>query len=184
MAAFTEAMVSTVLLLLWHHLVLLLPPEQQHSVCIRASHLRRLQLHPTAPGLPLPAARFLLCAGACPKSYGTNVARLAGLPASVVARAGTMSASREAIYAAGTAQQQQQKAGGCDAPDAAASAMDVDSGAGAGAGAGCDAELQQLVVSIRSCLKQLQDGSAAGGEGGPVQEQLVQLQQRAALLCK
>eukprot|EP00983_Pelagomonas_calceolata_P024037 756079-Pelagomonas_calceolata.AAC.5 len=33
------------------------------------------------------------CSGACPKSYGTNVARLAGLPASVVSRAAHMSAT-------------------------------------------------------------------------------------------
>jgi DNA mismatch repair ATPase MutS len=37
----------------------------------------------------------LLLPGACPKSYGTNVARLAGLPASVVARAAAISAQRE-----------------------------------------------------------------------------------------
>jgi DNA mismatch repair ATPase MutS len=41
------------------------------------------------------AAADLLLPGACPKSYGTNVARLAGLPASVVARAGAISAQRE-----------------------------------------------------------------------------------------
>lgn len=126
------------------------------------------------------------CAGACPKSYGTNVARLAGLPASVVSRAGVMSASREAIYAAGAEQQQQHKqqtpepttaaaaAGGGDT----AEAMDVDSGEGQ-KGVVVGAELQQLVNSIRSCVKQLQ-----GGEGQAMQEKLLQLQQRAALLCK
>jgi len=34
---------------------------------------------------------YTLAAGACPKSYGTNVARLAGLPASVVRRAAEIS---------------------------------------------------------------------------------------------
>jgi hypothetical protein len=88
-----------------------------------------------------------------------------------------MSASREAIYAAGAAQQQSP-----DADTPAAAAMDVDSAAGAACGSGDD--LQQLVVSIRGCLKQLQDGRASGGERQPIQEKLVQLQQRAALLCK
>lgn len=122
---------------------------------------------------------FAAVAGACPKSYGTNVARLAGLPASVVTRAGIVSASREAIFTAGAADKQRQSP---DADTPAAAAMDVDSGAGAACGSGDD--LQQLVVSIRGCLKQLQDGSASNGERQPIQEKLVQLQQRAALLCK
>jgi hypothetical protein len=130
------------------------------------------------------------CAGACPKSYGTNVARLAGLPASVVARAGIMSASREAIYAAGHQQQhnqqqrKQQQAPGAAAAaavDDTAEAMDVDGGEGRAGGV----ELQQLVGSIRSCLKQLQGGVHAAGEGQQaVQEKLLQLQQQAAMLCK
>lgn len=36
-----------------------------------------------------------LTAGACPKSYGMNVARLAGLPTSVVARAATIAHQAE-----------------------------------------------------------------------------------------
>lgn len=125
------------------------------------------------------------CAGACPKSYGTNVARLAGLPASVVARAGVMSASREAIYAAGTAEQQhrQHTLQGTAAAGAGADAMDVDSGEGAAGDTAGGVELQQLMSSIKGCLKQLQ-GGAAGGQGQVVQDKLVQLQQQAALLCK
>lgn len=38
---------------------------------------------------------YKLAAGACPKSYGTNVARLAGLPESVVHRAAIISEQRE-----------------------------------------------------------------------------------------
>lgn len=38
---------------------------------------------------------MLFAVGACPKSYGTNVARLAGLPGSVVSRAASISAKRE-----------------------------------------------------------------------------------------
>lgn len=86
-----------------------------------------------------------------------------------------MSASREAIYAAGAAQQQQQQP-----VDAAPAAMDVDRGAGGNR----EPELQQLVFNIRSCLKQLQDCNAAGSEEEPIKEKLVQLQQQAALLCK
>lgn len=136
-----------------------------------------------------PPTLTTVCAGACPKSYGTNVARLAGLPASVVARAGTMSASREAIYAAGHQQhnqqqrkQQQQVPGSAGAAAAdTAEAMDVDSVEGRAGGV----ELQQLVGSIRGCLKQLEGGAHAAGEGQKaVQEKLLQLQQQAAMLCK
>jgi DNA mismatch repair ATPase MutS len=44
-----------------------------------------------------------LCAGACPKSYGTNVARLAGLPAGVVSRAAQISAATEGEVKSATA---------------------------------------------------------------------------------
>ena len=46
--------------------------------------------------MPLPQpCSCPLHAGGCPKSYGTNVARLAGLPPAVVLRAAQMSAQRE-----------------------------------------------------------------------------------------
>jgi hypothetical protein len=97
-----------------------------------------------------------------------------------------MSASREAIYAAGTAEQQHNQhtpmptaAPGTAGTGADAEAMDVDSGEAAAG----RADLQQLMSSIRSCLKQLQGGAAAGGQGQAVQDKLVQLQQQAALLC-
>lgn len=38
---------------------------------------------------------YKLTQGSCPKSYGTNVARLAGLPARLVERASQMAASLE-----------------------------------------------------------------------------------------
>jgi hypothetical protein len=98
-----------------------------------------------------------------------------------------MSASREAIYAARTAEQQHKQptqtptaaAGTGTGAGAEAEAMDVDSGEGAAG----RADLQQLLSSIRSCLKQLQGAAAAGGQGQAVQDKLVQLQQQAALLC-
>jgi DNA mismatch repair ATPase MutS len=47
---------------------------------------------------------YRLTDGACPKSYGANVARLAGLPDSVVARAAAKAhESEEARHAAATA---------------------------------------------------------------------------------
>jgi DNA mismatch repair protein MSH6 len=39
---------------------------------------------------------YKLAKGACPKSYGTNVARLAGLPERVIKRAAAISREREA----------------------------------------------------------------------------------------
>lgn len=122
------------------------------------------------------------CTGACPKSYGTNVARLAGLPASVVTRAGVMSSSREAMYAAGAAQQQQDRQQQPQASPAVggADAMDVDVCQGPSGG---DAELQQLLGNVRKCLLKLKAGEGAGEGQQQVQEQLAQLQQLAALLC-
>ena len=38
---------------------------------------------------------YKLAKGACPKSYGTNVARLAGLPERVIQRAAAISKERE-----------------------------------------------------------------------------------------
>lgn len=53
-------------------------------------------------------ALTLLCcfcvSGCCPKSYGTSVARLAGLPASVVSRAAVISEQREGKCTAGMQQ--------------------------------------------------------------------------------
>lgn len=147
------------------------------------NHLTTLPLlRSFPPPLPFPSTALSLVAGACPKSYGTNVARLAGLPASVVKRAGAMSATREALYAAGSAEQQQQQQG-CGAGAAAEPcAMDVDGAVdGSGSGCGSAAEVQELMGSIRKCLAQLQKSEAGGGGQ---KEQLVQLQQRAALLCK
>jgi DNA mismatch repair ATPase MutS len=43
---------------------------------------------------------YKLTHGACPKSYGHNVARLAGLPASIVAKAAVKAAELEAMFRA------------------------------------------------------------------------------------
>jgi DNA mismatch repair ATPase MutS len=124
-------------------------------------------------------------AGACPKSYGTNVARLAGLPGSVVARAAVMSASREAIATGG-----QKPAAAGDAA-AGPDAMDVDDAPAAAAAAavyqGEQKELQQvleLLGSVRSQLQQLKDAARDDAAAGGLVQQLAELQQRAAVLCK
>ncbi|WIA28905.1 hypothetical protein OEZ86_011429 [Tetradesmus obliquus] len=129
---------------------------------------------------------YKLTAGACPKSYGTNVARLAGLPGSVVARAGVMSASREALATRG-----QQPAAAAAAAAGAPDAMEVDAEAAeqpqpaaAAQGAG---ELQQvaaLLGSVRSQLQQLKGAARDDAAAGGVVQQLAELQQRAAVLCK
>jgi DNA mismatch repair protein MSH6 len=130
---------------------------------------------------------MLLCcssAGACPKSYGTNVARLAGLPGSVVARAAVMSASREAIATGG---QQPATAAGDDGA-AGAEAMDVDDASAAPSTASKgEQELQQvleLLGSVRRQLQQLKDAARDDAAAGGLVQQLADLQQRAAVLCK
>ena len=41
---------------------------------------------------------YKLCPGACPKSYGVNVARLAGMPESILQRASVRSAELELTF--------------------------------------------------------------------------------------
>lgn len=41
---------------------------------------------------------YKLCPGACPKSYGVNVARLAGMPESILQRASACSAELELTF--------------------------------------------------------------------------------------
>eukprot|EP00877_Chromochloris_zofingiensis_P003836 jgi/Chrzof1/13453/Cz07g33220.t1 len=48
----------------------------------------------TQPGVQEVTFLYKLTPGSCPRSYGTNVAKLAGLPAAVVHRAGQISAER------------------------------------------------------------------------------------------
>eukprot|EP00775_Hariotina_reticulata_P005635 gene5635-5874_t len=103
---------------------------------------------------------YKLTPGACPKSYGTNVARLAGLPASVVTRAAIISAGREAACSAGSQQQQPRQ------PEAGQAAA------------------QQLLAQVCRHLTQLKqpagvtDDSAAGCSK-QVLQQLAALQQQA-----
>lgn len=59
---------------------------------------------------------YKLTEGACPKSYGHNVARLAGLPVSVVAQAAVKAAELEAVFRARAAQGEVEE----DMPDAGA----------------------------------------------------------------
>eukprot|EP00798_Chlamydomonas_sp_ICE-L_P022857 gene22857-30030_t len=77
--------------------------------------------------------------GACPKSYGTNVARLAGLPNSVVARAAEMSEGKELM---------------CKSEAPASTNIDVDVAPPADAAAPCPEGLQELLVEVARGLKQ------------------------------
>jgi DNA mismatch repair protein MSH6 len=113
-----------------------------------------------------------MCAGTCPKSYGTNVARLAGLPAHIVARAAHMSAATQGGNASdvgGAA-----AVPGCDGDGSGSAQMGVDvpaAGDGAVAGMVAVKELRQAVVS---CVAAMQ---AMGTCAVPDAAQLKQLQQ-------
>eukprot|EP00873_Tetraselmis_striata_P010076 jgi/Tetstr1/430340/TSEL_020165.t1 len=89
---------------------------------------------------------YKLTAGACPKSYGHNVARLAGLPASVVAHAALKAAELEAVFRDRAAAA---VSGPADAPIANAAA--ARSGAQ-------DARVVQDVINMQAVL------SAAGSD--------------------
>lgn len=56
---------------------------------------------------------YTLSPGACPKSYGVNVARLAGMPESILRRAGARSAELEHLFEHSNGSQNQS----VDAPD-------------------------------------------------------------------
>jgi len=97
-----------------------------------------------------------------------------------------MSASREALYAAGAAQQQQHNGSPQqqDTPAAAAAAAD---GEGAEAMDVDGVELQQVLSAVRGCLVQLREegcGRGEGEEGQQLHTQLTELQQQAAQLCQ
>ncbi|KAG2496433.1 hypothetical protein HYH03_005657 [Edaphochlamys debaryana] len=110
---------------------------------------------------------YRLTMGACPKSYGTNVARLAGLPASVVARAAEVSAmwdqGRVGALAAAAG------AAAADGPEGTASgaeAMDVDGGAegkGKQEEGGEAGKLRALAAELKAAL-----AGAGGAEEGAV----------------
>ena len=81
-------------------------------------------------------ALLLMPAGACPRSYGTNVARLAGLPERVVQRAAHMSRAKEQEeQTAATAAAGAGSGGTAAAAGGGAVAMDIDE-ANTGASAG------------------------------------------------
>ncbi|KAI8462894.1 MAG: muts domain V-domain-containing protein [Monoraphidium minutum] len=82
---------------------------------------------------------YQLTPGACPKSYGTNVARLAGLPGPVVSRAAEISRGHEADAGAGAA------------------------ALAAGAGGGYSDPLLAAALEGVRCVRR---HAAGGGEGG------------------
>ena len=77
-----------------------------HVATPRVSHMTATRVHSVVPVLRLQAAQpmvflmqvtflYILTDGACPKSYGVNVARLAGLPDEVIKRASTFATQLE-----------------------------------------------------------------------------------------
>eukprot|EP00879_Flechtneria_rotunda_P010892 GHRR01011382.1.p1 GENE.GHRR01011382.1~~GHRR01011382.1.p1 ORF type:complete len:1038 (+),score=487.25 GHRR01011382.1:2036-5149(+) len=120
---------------------------------------------------------YKLTQGAYPKSYGTNVARLAGLPASVVTRAAATSAAREAACTANNKRPAAARIGNATPVglDGCASQL-----------AGQDA-MQRLLGQVCSQLKYLQQASSNGNcpaaATASVIDKVLQLQQQIAAVC-
>ncbi len=113
------------------------------------------------------------------------MARLAGLPPAVVARAAEVSATWDSD---GTEQQQQQQQQEQQQKEAA-EAMEVDGGVGAQEGGteeqegGLRVQLQEVVRAVRECVGKGGAGGAGAGEGAEVRvARLRELQGRAAAL--
>lgn len=129
---------------------------------------------------PIPSAQvtflYRLTDGACPKSYGTNVARLAGLPDSVVRRAAAKAAESEAARTCGG---QGAAAGapscggeGADGGQGEEAGMEVDGGEQAG---GAEAALLARVRA--ACL------AAAAGDAAAT-DAVLQLQREVRQLLR
>eukprot|EP00955_Chlamydomonas_euryale_P062237 358316-Chlamydomonas_euryale.AAC.6 len=130
------------------------PPQQQHQHNPHnqpSPHLPTLLTSPS-PALPLPFP------GACPRSYGTNVARLAGLPERVVRRAAVMSGSKEAANAAKRAAGDEPAAATLADRDAAPMDMDGDGG---GPGVAIEAAAVAAAAAMRAALAGAPGGDAA-----------------------
>lgn len=114
---------------------------------------------PSANGSAAEEVTFLykLSAGACPKSYGTNVARLAGLPQSVVDRAAAISEKREAALAAAAAGNSGAAASGA-AVGAATNGAARENASEAPAPMAVDERLVASVQKVASRLRQLGGG--------------------------
>ena len=91
---------------------------------------------------------YKLVRGACPKSYGTNVARLAGLPEPVVARAAALAAELE----------EEGKGGGGEGGDAASPSTPVPADLAdlvrrAAAAAKGEGDLREAVQAVRAAVE-------------------------------
>lgn len=103
---------------------------------------------------------YKLAEGACPKSYGTNVARLAGLPEVVVRRAAAISGAKEEVSGA--------EAAGAGAGQ---EAMEVD-------GEGAEEEATRLASAVRAAV-----AAAKGLAGGKESAAGAKSAQQAAAAC-
>jgi DNA mismatch repair protein MSH6 len=125
-----------------------------------------------------PEVTFLykLTPGGCPKSYGTNVARLAGLPEAVVRRAALLAAAHASLAESGGGgnEQQQQQQGERDGGKAAAAAGEAEAAAVAAVaakvvravkagGAASAGVLAQLRREAEAALADLDEEEGAAG---------------------
>ncbi|XP_077230446.1 MUTS homolog 6 [Tasmannia lanceolata] len=77
----------------YHRLAMEYENDRKVALCHMACHVGK-----GVGGVEEVAFLYRLTLGACPKSYGVNVARLAGLPSSVLVKAAMKSGEFEAIY--------------------------------------------------------------------------------------
>ncbi len=130
-----------------------------HSLVLNCSN----PLHTLPLGLST-CAPLAAATGACPKSYGTNVAQLAGLPLSVVRRAAIVSAEHERhghtrTLVAGPPSTEEAAANGSPAP------MDVDA-AEVGLDAAAVKVTQDVVAALRQRRQQEEQGQAQTSDEG------------------
>ncbi|KAL4857543.1 DNA mismatch repair protein 6 [Chlorella vulgaris] len=129
---------------------------------------------PTADGLEEVTFLYRLADGACPKSYGTNVARLAGLPDAVVRRAAAKAQEseeeRQAAAAAGaqgcSRQEEPRQAEKEQEKDLAQRVQAACTAAAAGGDAAAAAAVLELQREVQRFLRLHHSEPATMGKGG------------------
>lgn len=171
------------------HLRLSAADSHASDPLVALKHMACAVTPPSEPG-GVEEVTFLykLCDGACPKSYGTNVARLAGLPDCVVRRAAAKAAESEAArQASGAAAPAAvaERQGGGDSQCGGGGDMEVD-----GTAARAAAERQQgpgtpgVAELLRRVQAACKAAAAPGSSGAAAIGDLLELQEevRALLL--
>lgn len=126
---------------------------------------------------------YKLLDGACPKSYGTNVARLAGLPDCVVRRAAAKAAESEAERQASGAGTPPAAAGQQGSKERGGDGMQVD---GAAAGPAPDQQQGPGTPGMADLLRRVRAvcTAAAGGSGVAAVDELLELQREVRELLR